>query len=181
MRLASLGWLTADVTPLVAPAGGALSGKYLGDEAPKGARFTLFPGYMERYNKSLARTAAGEYVAVAKKYGMTATQLALAWCRSRCVWGGGGKKYGMTATQLALAWCRSRWGGGGAARRQQAGVSLAAGPARRDLSGLGCAGRGAGTLPGVGSWYMAVPRTTHGMLPPTMGVCVWRRVRAGGL
>lgn len=25
-------------------AGGALSGKYLGDEPPKGARFTLFPG-----------------------------------------------------------------------------------------------------------------------------------------
>lgn len=38
---------------------------------------------MARYQKSLAREAVGEYVAVAKKHGLTPTQLALAWCQSR--------------------------------------------------------------------------------------------------
>lgn len=36
---------------------------------------------MERYNKSLARVATQEYAELAKKYGLTPTQLALAWCR----------------------------------------------------------------------------------------------------
>eukprot|EP00775_Hariotina_reticulata_P004116 gene4116-4362_t len=64
-------------------AGGALSGKYIKGDCPKTARFNLFPGYMERYNKSLARVATEEYVKLAAKYGLTPTQLALAWCRSR--------------------------------------------------------------------------------------------------
>ncbi len=38
---------------------------------------------MARYQKSLAREAVAEYVAVAKKHGLTPTQLALAWCNSR--------------------------------------------------------------------------------------------------
>ncbi|DBB14578.1 hypothetical protein WJX82_001899 [Trebouxia sp. C0006] len=68
-------------------AGGALSGKYIkgGEDLPK-ARFNIFPGYMARYNASPARTAVGEYVEIALKYGMTPTQLALAWCHQRsCV------------------------------------------------------------------------------------------------
>lgn len=38
-------------------AGGALSGKYLDldSEAAKKGRFNLFPGYMERYNKSISK------------------------------------------------------------------------------------------------------------------------------
>lgn len=62
-------------------AGGALSGKYIrgGDDLPK-SRFNIFPGYMARYNASPARTAVGEYVQIAEKYGLTPTQLALAWC-----------------------------------------------------------------------------------------------------
>jgi aryl-alcohol dehydrogenase-like predicted oxidoreductase len=36
-------------------AGGSLSGKYLSSEASASGRFNLFPGYMARYNKSLAR------------------------------------------------------------------------------------------------------------------------------
>ncbi|KIZ07436.1 Aldo/keto reductase family [Monoraphidium neglectum] len=64
-------------------AGGALSGKYLTRDAPKEARFNLFPGYMERYYQSLARSATEEYAELAKKHGLTPTQLALAWCRSR--------------------------------------------------------------------------------------------------
>ncbi|CAK0734225.1 hypothetical protein CVIRNUC_000401 [Coccomyxa viridis] len=63
-------------------AGGALSGKYT-DKAPEGARFTIFPGYMERYTKSLAKQAVAEYAAVAKKHGLTPTELALAWCKGK--------------------------------------------------------------------------------------------------
>ncbi|CAL5225561.1 g8398 [Coccomyxa viridis] len=63
-------------------AGGALSGKYT-DKAPEGARFTIFPGYMERYTKSLAKQAVAEYAAVAKKHGVTPTELALAWCKQK--------------------------------------------------------------------------------------------------
>lgn len=63
-------------------AGGSLTGKYQ-TGGPKESRFNLFPGYMERFNKSLAREAIGEYVALAEARGLTATQLALAWVRSR--------------------------------------------------------------------------------------------------
>jgi aryl-alcohol dehydrogenase-like predicted oxidoreductase len=38
---------------------------------------------MARYTKSLAREAVAEYSAVAKKHGLTPTQLALAWCKSK--------------------------------------------------------------------------------------------------
>ena len=64
-------------------AGGTLSGKYVTGTAPPGARLNLFEGYMSRYNKSLARQAVAEYVAVAEKHGLTPTQLALAWCAGR--------------------------------------------------------------------------------------------------
>ena len=36
-----------------------------------------------RYNKSLAREAVGEYAQVAQQHGLSCTQLALAWCKSR--------------------------------------------------------------------------------------------------
>ncbi|KAK9844071.1 hypothetical protein WJX81_003751 [Elliptochloris bilobata] len=65
-------------------AGGALSGKYIsGGKSHEKARFNIFPGYMERYNKSLAREAVAEYAKVAQKHGLSPTQLALAWCKSR--------------------------------------------------------------------------------------------------
>jgi len=66
-------------------AGGSLSGKYLdaGAEGPKGARFTMFPGYMERFNRSLTKEAVSAYVAVARDYGMSPSALALAFVRSR--------------------------------------------------------------------------------------------------
>jgi aryl-alcohol dehydrogenase-like predicted oxidoreductase len=63
-------------------AGGALSGKYINNENIKG-RFNLFPGYMKRYQSSLAQKAVSEYCQVAAKYGITPTQLALAWCKNR--------------------------------------------------------------------------------------------------
>lgn len=63
-------------------AGGALTGKY--DEGDvEGARLSLFQGYMARFRSSLALTAVKEYTALAEKNGLTATQLALAWCKSR--------------------------------------------------------------------------------------------------
>lgn len=38
---------------------------------------------MERYTKSLAKQAVAEYAAVAKKHGLTPTELALAWCKQK--------------------------------------------------------------------------------------------------
>eukprot|EP00195_Chlamydomonas_chlamydogama_P008782 CAMPEP_0202895972 /NCGR_PEP_ID=MMETSP1392-20130828/5060_1 /ASSEMBLY_ACC=CAM_ASM_000868 /TAXON_ID=225041 /ORGANISM="Chlamydomonas chlamydogama, Strain SAG 11-48b" /LENGTH=332 /DNA_ID=CAMNT_0049581173 /DNA_START=217 /DNA_END=1215 /DNA_ORIENTATION=- len=65
-------------------AGGSLSNKYNVEGADLGkARFSLFPGYMARYSKSLVKEAIAEYARVAAKNGLTPTQLALAWCRSR--------------------------------------------------------------------------------------------------
>ncbi|GIL87557.1 hypothetical protein Vretimale_14755 [Volvox reticuliferus] len=66
-------------------AGGMLSAKYnrLGDEALKAARFNMFPGYMARYKASLVQEAVAKYADVAEKYGMTPTEMALAWCKSR--------------------------------------------------------------------------------------------------
>lgn len=63
-------------------AGGALTGKYL-HATPEGSRFTLFPGYMERFQKSDTMSAVAEYVEVANKYGLTPSQLAIAFCQSR--------------------------------------------------------------------------------------------------
>eukprot|EP01024_Parvocaulis_polyphysoides_P009071 TRINITY_DN1276_c0_g1_i4.p1 TRINITY_DN1276_c0_g1~~TRINITY_DN1276_c0_g1_i4.p1 ORF type:complete len:389 (-),score=44.36 TRINITY_DN1276_c0_g1_i4:237-1403(-) len=64
-------------------AGGALSGKYTTGKVSDKWRFNLFPGYMERYNKSFARLATLEYMEIAKKYGMTLTQMSIIWCQSR--------------------------------------------------------------------------------------------------
>lgn len=64
-------------------AGGVLSGKYIDGTAPPNSRLNLFAGYMGRYQQSLARQAVAEYAAVAAKYGLTPTQLALGWCAGR--------------------------------------------------------------------------------------------------
>jgi aryl-alcohol dehydrogenase-like predicted oxidoreductase len=45
-------------------AGGTLSGKYIEDKHAKSSRLNIFPGYMERYNKSAARAATIEYMKV---------------------------------------------------------------------------------------------------------------------
>ncbi|KAA0036042.1 protein tas [Cucumis melo var. makuwa] len=65
--------------------GGTLSGKYLDvnyQDSGKG-RLSLFPGFMDRYNKSIAKEAITEYVQLAKKYGLTPVQLALGFARDR--------------------------------------------------------------------------------------------------
>ncbi|CAM0875884.1 unnamed protein product [Alopecurus aequalis] len=66
-------------------AGGVLSGKYLDANSSdtKKSRLNLFPGYMERYNASLAKEATNEYVKLAKKHGLTPVQLALGFVRDR--------------------------------------------------------------------------------------------------
>lgn len=42
-------------------AGGVLTGKYITGDAKANSRLNLFPGFMERYNESRARTATAEY------------------------------------------------------------------------------------------------------------------------
>ncbi|KAK1430441.1 hypothetical protein QVD17_13164 [Tagetes erecta] len=66
-------------------AGGSLSGKYLDaeSEAAKKGRLQLFPGYMERYNKSIAREATEQYIEMAKKHGLSPVELALGFVRDR--------------------------------------------------------------------------------------------------
>ncbi|ONK79615.1 uncharacterized protein A4U43_C01F8170 [Asparagus officinalis] len=65
--------------------GGTLSGKYLdiNSEAAKTGRLNLFPGYMERYNRSASKEATQLYVELAKKHGLTPVQLALGFVRDR--------------------------------------------------------------------------------------------------
>ena len=45
-------------------AGGVLSGKYILGSASEKSRLNIFSGFMDRYNKSLARTATEEYLKV---------------------------------------------------------------------------------------------------------------------
>ncbi|PQQ02701.1 uncharacterized protein Pyn_22330 [Prunus yedoensis var. nudiflora] len=65
--------------------GGSLTGKYIdiNSEAAKKGRLNLFPSYMERYNKSVAREATIKYIETAKKHGLTPVQLALGFARDR--------------------------------------------------------------------------------------------------
>ncbi|KAJ1386287.1 NADP-dependent oxidoreductase domain [Sesbania bispinosa] len=65
--------------------GGSLTGKYIdiNSEAAKRGRLNLFPGYMERYNSSVAREATIKYLELAKKHGLTPVELSLAFARDR--------------------------------------------------------------------------------------------------
>lgn len=61
---------------------GHLSGKHVQGLATN-SRITLFPNFGQRYNKVNVRAATAEYTAIAKKYNLSSTQLALAFVRSR--------------------------------------------------------------------------------------------------
>lgn len=61
-------------------AGGMLSGKYINGERPQGSRFTLVQRQGLFRDTSLAQDAIKHYVEIAKKYNITSSQLALAWC-----------------------------------------------------------------------------------------------------
>jgi aryl-alcohol dehydrogenase-like predicted oxidoreductase len=57
---------------------GHLSGKYLNDPKAKG-RITDFPGFGQRYEKAGVVPAVAAYVSVARRHGLTPTELALSF------------------------------------------------------------------------------------------------------
>ena len=61
---------------------GHLSGKYLADPQATG-RINLFSGFGQRYAKANVRPATEAYCALAHRHGLTPTQLALAFVRTR--------------------------------------------------------------------------------------------------
>ncbi|SIS86240.1 NADP(H)-dependent aldo-keto reductase [Neptunomonas antarctica] len=61
---------------------GVLSGKYLNDQRPEGARLTLFPSYA-RYIKPNGIVATQAYVTLAREHGLDPAQMALAYVNSR--------------------------------------------------------------------------------------------------
>ena len=61
---------------------GVLSGKYLGDRKPDGARITLFPNYI-RYSSKTAIEATQKYYELAQQNDMSLAQMALAFVNSR--------------------------------------------------------------------------------------------------
>ncbi len=61
---------------------GHLSGKYVQGSATN-TRITLFPNFGQRYKKVNVKASTAEYAAIAQKYNLSPTQLALAFVRSR--------------------------------------------------------------------------------------------------
>lgn len=61
---------------------GVLSGKYLGDRKPDGARITLFPNY-KRYNSEIAVKATQKYYELAQQHDLSLAQMALAYVNTR--------------------------------------------------------------------------------------------------
>jgi aryl-alcohol dehydrogenase-like predicted oxidoreductase len=61
---------------------GVLSGKYLDNSQPSGARLSLFPDYT-RYSNPQAQAATGRYVALAREHNLDPAQMALAYVNSR--------------------------------------------------------------------------------------------------
>lgn len=57
---------------------GVLSGKYLNQQKPENARVTLFPNY-SRYSSEASLKATQVYHGIAQRYGLTITELALAF------------------------------------------------------------------------------------------------------
>lgn len=57
---------------------GALTGKYLNGRRPSGARLTLFPAF-DRYFNTRAVGATEAYVALARRFGLDAVQMAIAF------------------------------------------------------------------------------------------------------
>ncbi len=64
-------------------AGGVLSGKYLNNAQPSGARFTLFPEFQPRNRRAAVAQATAEYTELARKYGIEPEQLAISFVRNR--------------------------------------------------------------------------------------------------
>ncbi len=62
--------------------GGVLSGKYLNGAMPEGSRWSFAGRHGNFRNQEGVHQAVAGYAAVAKKYDMTPSQLALAWCNA---------------------------------------------------------------------------------------------------
>ena len=63
--------------------GGLLSGKYVNDQKPQGARYQLFPNYFSRYNHPNTKKAVEEYHKLSLEIGISLAQLSLAYINSR--------------------------------------------------------------------------------------------------
>jgi aryl-alcohol dehydrogenase-like predicted oxidoreductase len=61
---------------------GVLSGKYLNNQRPEGARLTRWARF-DRYTNMGATNAAERYVKLAKQWGISPAQMALAFINSR--------------------------------------------------------------------------------------------------
>lgn len=77
LQMENIGYLA--YSPL---AFGVLSGKYLNDNKPEGARVTLFPNY-NRYSSEQSLKATQMYADIAQRYGLSLTQMALAFVNER--------------------------------------------------------------------------------------------------
>lgn len=75
--------LNIGLLPYFAAAAGALSGKYLDNQKPKGTRFELWGSYLPRFFSDKMQSATREYVRVAEAAGMTGMQLSYLFCKSR--------------------------------------------------------------------------------------------------
>ncbi|WP_135081624.1 NADP(H)-dependent aldo-keto reductase [Terasakiella sp. SH-1] len=64
-------------------AGGTLSGKYLGDQQPEGARMTLWPERYSRFTKPKAKEATQSYADVAQKHGLVMSEMALSYLKTK--------------------------------------------------------------------------------------------------
>lgn len=64
-------------------AGGALSGKYLNNQKPPGARLSLYENYFYRYTTDIASNAVQAYVDIAHQFELDPVAMALAFVRQQ--------------------------------------------------------------------------------------------------
>ena len=64
-------------------AGGRLSGKYISNSMPKGARYTIWPRRFSRHHTKRGEIAVEAYVSLAKKYGIAPSTFANAFVNDR--------------------------------------------------------------------------------------------------
>ena len=69
--------------PYGALSGGTLTGKYLDGTATPNSRHNRSPDFQSRYNGPYATEAVKEYKKIADDWGLTLTELSLAWARDR--------------------------------------------------------------------------------------------------
>ncbi len=62
---------------------GVLTAKYAEGSRPPNARLSLFPAFGERYRRETVVAAAARYAAIARRRGMTPSQLAIAFARTQ--------------------------------------------------------------------------------------------------